>query len=131
MISTIMLRKLRLRQKNGFLIKKRVCEKSERKVRGVAKIFTNTSDSLHATLSILDVCGGSGHAFEANPLWFLVTPLCILYDCCFKTYLVYLQPCEKIPFVVYEHFSHKSQPVLTCSKLTIETLDQGVKYVQS
>ena len=24
-----------------------------------------------------------------------------------------------------------SQPVFTCSKLTIETLDQGVKYVQS
>ena len=68
MISTIMFRKLRLRQKNGFLIKKRVYEKSERKVRGVAKIFTNTSDSLHATLSILDVCGGSGHACEANPL---------------------------------------------------------------
>ena len=24
-----------------------------------------------------------------------------------------------------------SQPVITCSKLTIETLEQGVKYVQS
>ena len=24
-----------------------------------------------------------------------------------------------------------SQPALTCSKLTIETLEQGVKYVQS
>ena len=28
--------------------------------------------------------------------------------------------------------SHKfSQPAITCSKLTIETLEQGVKYVQS
>ena len=25
----------------------------------------------------------------------------------------------------------KSQPAFTCSKLTIETLEQGVKYVQS
>ena len=24
-----------------------------------------------------------------------------------------------------------SQPAITCSKLTIETLEQGVKYVQS
>ena len=24
-----------------------------------------------------------------------------------------------------------TQPAITCSKLTIETLDQGVKYVQS
>ena len=114
-----MLRKLRLSQKNGFLIKIRVCEKSERKVRGVAKIFTNTLDSLHATLSILDVCGGSGHAVEANPL------------CLVSSNSTLQQPCEKIPIVVYEHFSHKSQPALTCSKLTIETLDQGVNYVQS
>ena len=26
---------------------------------------------------------------------------------------------------------HRSQPVITCSKLTIETLEQSVKYVQS
>ena len=26
---------------------------------------------------------------------------------------------------------HISQPVFTCSKLTIEILEQGVKYVQS
>ena len=25
----------------------------------------------------------------------------------------------------------QSQPAITCSKLTIETLEQGVKYVQS
>ena len=25
----------------------------------------------------------------------------------------------------------KSQPAIACSKLTIETLEQGVKYVQS
>ena len=28
-------------------------------------------------------------------------------------------------------FSVTSQPPITCSKLTIETLEQGVKYVQS
>ena len=27
--------------------------------------------------------------------------------------------------------SHITQPAITCSKLTIETLEQGVKYVQS
>ena len=26
---------------------------------------------------------------------------------------------------------HDTQPAITCSKLTIETLEQGVKYVQS
>ena len=26
---------------------------------------------------------------------------------------------------------HGTQPAITCSKLTIETLEQGVKYVQS
>ena len=32
-----------------------------------------------------------------------------------------------------EHFKVRSptQPAFTCSKLTIETLEQGVKYVQS
>ena len=29
------------------------------------------------------------------------------------------------------HFSLVSQSAITCSKLTIETLEQGVKYVQS
>ena len=37
--------------------------------------------------------------------------------------------------ISYYHkcFSHLgySQPAITCSKLTIETLEQGVKYVQS
>ena len=28
-------------------------------------------------------------------------------------------------------FSERTQPAITCSKLTIETLEQGVKYVQS
>ena len=27
--------------------------------------------------------------------------------------------------------AHPSEPTITCSKLTIETLEQGVKYVQS
>ena len=29
------------------------------------------------------------------------------------------------------HQLHLTQPAITCSKLTIETLEQGVKYVQS
>ena len=30
-----------------------------------------------------------------------------------------------------EREQHISQPLVTCSKLRIETLEQGVKYVQS
>ena len=33
-------------------------------------------------------------------------------------------------FVVSKMWAH-IQPAVTCSKLTIETLEQGVKYVQS
>ena len=32
--------------------------------------------------------------------------------------------------VIY-HLKNASQPAITCSKLTKETLEQGVKYVQS
>ena len=34
---------------------------------------------------------------------------------------------------IYQYLSklEKIQPAFTCSKLTIETLEQGVKYVQS
>ena len=32
---------------------------------------------------------------------------------------------------VYNLSNQLSQPAITCSKLTIETLEQGVKYVQS
>ena len=35
---------------------------------------------------------------------------------------------EKCRFYYYEI---KSQPAITCSKLTIEPLEQGVKYTQS
>ena len=37
-------------------------------------------------------------------------------------------------FLYDRHLRHervKTQPAITCSKLTIETLEQGVKYVQS
>ena len=39
-------------------------------------------------------------------------------------------------WIIYADFSRykviiTAQPVITCSKLTIETLEQGVKYVQS
>ena len=48
--------------------------------------------------------------------------------------------CNLIPKVVFHFeptpiyqvvYSMLSQPAITCSKLTIETLEQGVKYVQS
>ena len=42
---------------------------------------------------------------------------------------VYLGSCRTSPIRVI-HKVH-TQPVFTCSKLTIETLEQGVKYVQS
>ena len=29
------------------------------------------------------------------------------------------------------HLKEKTQPAITCSKLTIEALEQGVKYVQN
>ena len=32
---------------------------------------------------------------------------------------------------MYSTIVSKTQPAITCSKLTIETLEQGVKYVQS
>ena len=31
----------------------------------------------------------------------------------------------------YQGLQNPSQPTITCSKLTIETIEQGVKYVQS
>ena len=33
--------------------------------------------------------------------------------------------------VLFNCFQHSTQPAITCSKLTTETLEQGVKYVQS
>ena len=41
---------------------------------------------------------------------------------------------EMVPFENHEEIFVKvnpSQPAITCSKLTIETLEQGVKYFQS
>ena len=34
-------------------------------------------------------------------------------------------------YIKKNHSKDKTQPAFTCSKLTIETLEQGVKYVQS
>ena len=31
----------------------------------------------------------------------------------------------------FKDFEECTQPAITCSKLTVETLEQGVKYVQS
>ena len=41
---------------------------------------------------------------------------CLVGNCCY--------------FVPGKNSSRRSQPVITCSKLTIETLERGVKYVQ-
>ena len=38
---------------------------------------------------------------------------------------------DKTNLHLYEFCLNSSQPAITCSKLTIETLEQGVKYVQS
>ena len=35
------------------------------------------------------------------------------------------------PKFQYRYWTGPSQPAITCSKLTIETLERGVKYVQS
>ena len=46
-------------------------------------------------------------------------------------------PTKKLPFVLLSMKRYlvttlsPSQPAITCSKLTIETVEQGVKYVQS
>ena len=34
-------------------------------------------------------------------------------------------------YTIINHEHTTSQPAIACSKLTIETLEQGVKYVQS
>ena len=44
-------------------------------------------------------------------------------------FLIYKQ-CLTFSVTLYWHFSH-FQTAVTCSKLTIETLEQGVKDVQS
>ena len=39
--------------------------------------------------------------------------------------------CQKSKMLKFHQFLNISQPAIACSKLTIETLEQGVKYVQS
>ena len=42
------------------------------------------------------------------------------------------QSLELTPLYFYfTNARHKTQPAIACSKLTIETLEQGVKYIQS
>ena len=38
---------------------------------------------------------------------------------------------KRVYIIDFGHIKQDSQPAITCSKLTIETLEQGVKYVQS
>ena len=54
------------------------------------------------------------------------------------TYLSLLQVSIRVPKISKEIFTasmqditNVTQPAFTCSKLTVETLEQGVKYVQS
>ena len=42
-----------------------------------------------------------------------------------------MQNLESTVSLTLKPHSDTSQPAITCSKLTIETLEQGVKYVQS
>ena len=37
----------------------------------------------------------------------------------------------KMDYITFFNFTSRIQPAITCSKLTIDTLEQGVKYVQS
>ena len=53
-----------------------------------------------------------------------------------KTVLFPCRVCTKYMFkgpTCHNHFAHRiqSQPAITCSKLIIETLEQGVQYAQS
>ena len=53
------------------------------------------------------------------------------------TYLEYYETCQQLNVVKYDYlqmivtFHVWSQLAITCSKLKLETLEQGVKYVQS
>ena len=48
------------------------------------------------------------------------------------SFLFYVLPRMLLSFfLIFWRISHYSQPAITCSKLTIETLEQGMKYVQS
>ena len=38
---------------------------------------------------------------------------------------------KRVNFIPLLYAEKRPQPAFTCSKLTIETLEQGVKYVQS
>ena len=43
----------------------------------------------------------------------------------------FLKNNKALPKFLYEILHYLTQPAITCSKLTIETVGQGVKYVQS
>ena len=42
-----------------------------------------------------------------------------------------MMDCDQMCFLFLNIIINQTQPAFTCSKLTIETLEQGVKYVQS
>ena len=39
--------------------------------------------------------------------------------------------CDRFLYKISQYLVSRYQPAFTCSKVTIETLEQGVKYVQS
>ena len=47
-----------------------------------------------------------------------------------KAFVIYQQNCRVDAQIELQN-KKNTQPAFTCSKLTIETLEQGVKYVQS
>ena len=77
---------------------------------------------------------------EKHALTFLISTACLHF--LYNIFFVYLMSDFPLRVLYYEQEKHLrryclagtsyvSQPAFTCSKLTIETLEQGVKYVQS
>ena len=57
-----------------------------------------------------------------------------IVGCLFRLFFVFIIVHLVLVFFIcycFEHILLPSQPAVTCSKLTIETLEQDVKYVQS
>ena len=104
--------------------------------KGVLRNFTKfTGKHLYQSLFFNKVAGLRPETLLQKRLWhrcfpvnfakLLRTPF--LQNTSGRLLLIFLfmQHCNKIKTIA------TSQPAITCSKLTIETLEQGVKYVQS
>ena len=54
-----------------------------------------------------------------------------IVGCLFRLFFVFIIVHLVLVCYCFKHILLPSQPAVTCSKLTIETLEQDVKYVQS